>query len=242
MSEIRLSKLMAQQGLCSRREADRFIEQGLVQVDGIPVSTLGTKVLSSQRITLAPEARQQLAEKVTVLLNKPMGYVSGLPEDGHQSAVMLIQRQNQQFRGEKVPGRHGLAPAGRLDIDSMGLIVFTNDGRVARQLVGEKSGENDQIEKEYLVWVQGTINQNKLELLRHGLALDGKSLQPTKVDHLKGSQLRMVLIEGRKRQIRRMCKLVELHVSRLIRVRIGKVKLGRLEAGKWRLLKSGEMF
>ena len=84
---------MAQRGLCSRREADRFIEQGLVLVDGEPVTTLGTKVSESQTITLAEAAARQQADKVTVLLNKPMGYVSGLPEDGHQSAVLLISRE-----------------------------------------------------------------------------------------------------------------------------------------------------
>ncbi len=242
MSEIRLSKLMAQQGLCSRREADRFIEQGLVSVDGVPVTVLGSKILPHQKITLAAAANQELAEKVTVLLNKPMGYVSGLPEDGHQSAVMLIDRDGRQNSGEKVPGRHGLAPAGRLDIDSMGLIIFTNDGRVARQLVGEQANENSQIEKEYLIWVRGDIDPDKLDQLRHGLSLDGKLLKPAQIDHLQGSQLRMVLVEGRKRQIRRMCELVGLRVSRLIRVRIGKVKLGKLEPGKWRLLKAHESF
>ncbi|MGI9315814.1 MAG: pseudouridine synthase [bacterium] len=238
MSEIRLSKLMAQRGLCSRREADRFIEQGLVLVDGEPVTTLGTKVLESQTITLAEAATRQQAEKVTVLLNKPMGYVSGLPEDGYQSAVMLISKQNRQYQDDKAPSRHGLAPAGRLDIDSMGLIVFTSDGRVARQLIGNSSI----IEKEYLVWVKGAITNDKLNQLRHGLSLDGKPLNRAVIDHLKGSQLRMVLTEGRKRQIRRMCDQVELQVSRLIRVRIGKVKLGRLAAGKWRLLGTDESF
>ena len=238
MSEIRLSKLMAQRGLCSRREADRFIEQGLVLVDGKPVTVLGTKVLASQQITLAAEAQRAQAAKTTVLLNKPMGYVSGLPEDGYESAVMLINRENRQSAGDKVPSRDGLAPAGRLDIDSMGLIVFTNDGRVARRLVGDGSS----IEKEYLVWVRGDLDDTRLARLRHGLSLDGRELKPARVDHLKGSQIRMVLKEGRKRQIRRMCELVGLRVSRLIRVRIGQVKLGDLAPGKWRLLRPDERF
>lgn len=238
MSEIRLSKLMAQRGLCSRREADRFIEQGLVLVDGKPVTTLGTKVLESQSIILTEPAKKQQSEKITVLLNKPMGYVSGLPEDGYQSAVMLISRQNRQHPNDKTPSRQGLAPAGRLDIDSMGLIVFTNDGRIARQLVGQ----DRPMEKEYLAWVKGDITTARLNRLRHGLELDGRPLNPAKVDHIKGSQLRIVLTEGRKRQLRRMCECVDLTVSRLIRVRIGAVKLGRLESGKWRLLKRGESF
>ncbi len=229
---------MAQRGLCSRREADRFIEQGLVLVDGEPVTTLGTKVLESQHIALAADAQKTQSEKVTVLINKPMNYVSGLPEDGYESAVMLVQKENRHTAWDPVPGRHGLAPAGRLDIDSMGLIVFTNDGRIARQLVGEDS----RIEKEYLVWARGEITEDKIKLMRHGLSLDGKELKPAKIELLKGSQIRMVLQEGRKRQIRRMCDLVDLKVSRLIRVRIGKVKLGGLEPGKWRLLRQDESF
>jgi 23S rRNA pseudouridine2604 synthase len=229
---------MAQRGLCSRREADSFIEQGLVLVDGQPVTTLGTKVLESQSIRLTEAAKKQQAEKITVLLNKPIGYVSGLPEDGYQSAVMLISQQNRQHPNEKAPSRQGLAPAGRLDIDSMGLIVFTNDGRIARQLIGK----DKPVEKEYLAWVKGDITAEKLNQLRHGLQLDGRLLNPAKIDHLKGSQLRIVLTEGRKRQIRRMCECVDLTVSRLIRVRIGAVKLGRLESGKWRLLNPGESF
>ncbi len=229
---------MAQRGMCSRREADRFIEQGLVLVDGEPVTVLGTKVLASQHIELAEQAQKTQSEKITVLINKPMDYVSGLPEEGYESAVMLIQKENRQSAWDQVPGRHGLAPAGRLDIDSMGLIVFTNDGRIARQLIGE----NTTVEKEYLIWVRGEITEDKLELLRHGLSLDDKALKPAKIDLLKGSQIRMTLREGRKRQIRRMCDLVDLKVSRLIRVRIGNVALGDLETGKWRLLQPDESF
>lgn len=238
MSGIRLSKLMAQRGLCSRREADRFIADGLVLVDGEVVDTLGAKVGEDQEITLTKGALARQAELATVLLNKPMDYVSGLPEDGHESAMMLITPDNRQVPADRTPSRRGLAPAGRLDIDSMGLIVFTSDGRVARQLVGAHS----EVEKEYLVWVRGELNEAKLETLRHGLSLDGKQLRPARVDHLKGSQLRMVLQEGRKRQIRRMCEQVDLRVSRLIRVRIGRVKLGNLEPGKWRLMRQDESF
>ena len=238
MSGIRLSKLMAQRGLCSRREADRYIADGLVTVDGHIVDVLGSRVSEDAEIVLADKARNQQDSLATVLMNKPMNYVSGLPEDGHQSAVMLIRRENRQNPRDPVPSRHGLAPAGRLDIDSMGLIVYTADGRVARQLIGE----NSPVEKEYLIWVRGSITESALDLLRNGLELDGRALKPATVEHLKGSQLRMVLREGRKRQIRRMCEQVDLQVTRLIRVRIGGVKLGRLESGKWRLLQPGETF
>ena len=139
MTELRLSKLMSQRGICSRREADRFIEQGLVLVDGERVTTLGTKVGPHQTVTLTASAHRQQDKLVTVILNKPMGYVSGLPEKGYQSAVILVTANNRQNRAETTPNRAGLAPAGRLDIDSMGLIVFTQDGRIAKHLIGPES-------------------------------------------------------------------------------------------------------
>ena len=125
-----------------------------------------------------------------------------------------------------------------LDIDSQGLLVFTQDGRIARQLVGESS----EVEKEYLVRVQGNLSPKSLQLLNHGLSLDGRPLKPARVERLNQDQLRFVLKEGRKRQIRRMCEQIGLEVTGLKRVAIGKIKLGNLREGKWRFLKPGEDF
>ena len=242
MTKLRLSKLMSQRGICSRREADRFIEQGLVLVDGEKATLLGTKVDQSQTVTLAAAARRQQDDLATLLLNKPAGYVSGSPEKGYLAAVTLVTAANRQNPAETTPSRRGLAPAGRLDLDSTGLIVFTRDGRIAKHLIGPES----RIEKEYRVFVHGSLDADKLELLRHGLSLDGKPLRPARVEHIddcpKGPLLRFTLTEGRKRQIRRMCEQLDLHVSRLLRVRIGGVKLDGLEQGKWRLLRPGESF
>lgn len=243
MSEpLRLSKLMAQRGLCSRREADEFISRGLVFVDGVKVDVLGTKVSPDQTITLAPEAQKQQQSLATILLNKPIGYVSGQPEKGYKPAVELITAANRWEESEGSPFRKeflkGLAPAGRLDIDSKGLLVFTQDGRLAKRL----TGENSNIEKEYLVRVAGTLDNASLRLLRHGLALDDKPLKPAEVEWINQDQLRFVLREGRKRQIRRMCDLVGLKVVGLKRVRIGKVKLGKLPEGQWRHLQPDETF
>ncbi len=255
---IRLSKLMAQRGLCSRREADRFIEQGLVQVDGKVIDVLGTRIDARQIITLTASAQKTQLSKTTVLLNKPPGYVSGLPEDGYTCAVTLITRQNahqpsqtnqpktsqtnSQRRTTPTPKRDGLAPAGRLDIDSSGLIVFTNDGRIAKQLIGADS----EIEKEYQVGFIGTLTADAQALLEHGLSLDGKPLKPaniqTPANLQTASKLQITLTEGRKRQIRRMCELVELEVISLIRTRIGRIKLADLPRGKWRLLGKNEHF
>jgi 23S rRNA pseudouridine2604 synthase len=243
MEKVRLSKVMSERGLCSRREADGYIEQGLVFVDGVKITQLGTRIFPDQQITLAKSAQSQQTARVTVLLNKPVGYVSGQAEEGYRPAVTLIT-PDAHFNGDKSSLRfsrahlRGLAPAGRLDIDSQGLLVLTQDGRIAKQLIGEDSA----IEKEYLVRVEGNLAKEGLRLLNHGLSLDGKQLKPAKVSWQNDDQLRFVLQEGRKRQIRRMCELVGLKVTGLKRVRIGNVMLGDLPVGKWRYLRADERF
>jgi 23S rRNA pseudouridine2604 synthase len=243
MEKVRLSKVMSERGLCSRREADGYIEQGLVFVDGVKITQLGTRIFPDQQITLAKSAQSQQTARVTVLLNKPVGYVSGQAEEGYRPAVTLIT-PDAHFNGDKSSLRfsrahlRGLAPAGRLDIDSQGLLVLTQDGRIAKQLIGEDSA----IEKEYLVRVEGRLTKEGLRLLNHGLSLDGKQLKPAKVSWQNDDQLRFVLQEGRKRQIRRMCELVGLKATGLKRVRIGNVMLGDLPVGKWRYLRADERF
>jgi len=276
----RLNKRMAELRMCSRREADAWIEKGWVKVNG-QVATMGQQVTLADRITVDKVAEDQQLQQVTVLLHKPMGYVSGQAEDGHEPAVMLFNPRN-HWRGDSsrqrfTPGQlRGLAPAGRLDIDSTGLLVLTQDGRVARQLIGEDS----EMEKEYLVRVAYTGHDNpaaanaasatyggratqlssiedndrvtsnvqavfpkaQLERLRHGLSLDGKPLKPAQVDWQNPEQLRFVLTEGKKRQIRRMCEMVGVRVAGLKRVRIGKVMLGDLPLGQWRYLGADESF
>ncbi|HYK13423.1 MAG TPA: pseudouridine synthase [Burkholderiales bacterium] len=243
MEKIRVSKLMSEQGICSRREADSYIERGWVLVDGIPVTELGTRIFPTQRITLAKAAQSQQEASVTVLLNKPIGFVSGQAEQGYRPAITLIGAQS-HFKGDRTPLRFtpaqlkGLAPAGRLDIDSTGLLVLTQDGRIAKQLIGESSG----IEKEYLVRVEGRLPAAGLAQLNFGLSLDGVPLKHAEVKWQNDDQLRFVLREGKKRQIRRMCELVGLKVTGLKRVRIGKVLLGDLPQGQWRYLRSDERF
>jgi 23S rRNA pseudouridine2604 synthase len=247
----RLNKRMAELGLCSRREADDWISRGWVRVDGA-VAVMGLQVGPAARIEIDPKARGQQREQVTVLLHKPVGYVSGQAEDGYEPAVVLVQGRN-RWKEDRSPHRFapaqlkGLAPAGRLDIDSTGLLVLTQDGRVARQLIGEDSG----VEKEYLVrvafgnvatHVQDAFPPAQLARLRHGLSLDGQPLKPAKVDWQNPEQLRFVLTEGKKRQIRRMCELVGLKVVGLKRVRIGRVTLGNLPLGQWRYLGPQERF
>lgn len=247
----RLNKRMAELGMCSRREADDWIARGWVKVNGT-VAVMGLQVGPADRIEIDPRARGHQREQVTVLVHKPVGYVSGQAEDGYEPAIVLVQARN-RWREDHSPHRfapaqlRGLAPAGRLDIDSTGLLVLTQDGRVARQLIGEDSG----VEKEYLVRVaygrvetdvQAAFPAAQVARLRHGLSLDGQPLKPARVDWQNPEQLRFVLTEGKKRQIRRMCEAVGLSVLGLKRVRIGRVALGNLPVGQWRYLGPNERF
>ncbi|WP_445288647.1 pseudouridine synthase [Variovorax atrisoli] len=266
---VRLNKRMADLKLCSRREADEWIANGWVKVNGRPAE-MGVKVTPADRIEVDKAAKGQQASQVTILINKPIGYVSGQAEDGHDPAVKLFTPQNRWaddnarffFSPKQL---RGLAPCGRLDIDSTGLLVMTQDGRIARQLIGEDST----MEKEYLVRVayhglgqaaptgqlvrlddddpvttnvQAVFPKAMLAKLRHGLSLDGQALKPARVDWQNPEQLRFVLTEGKKRQIRRMCELVGLKVVGLKRVRIGRVMLGNLPLGQWRYLAPHEKF
>lgn len=250
-SVVRLNKRMAELGLCSRREADEWIARGWVKVGGA-VASMGLKVSPDASIEVDRQARGQQSTQVTILLNKPVGYVSGQAEDGHRPAAALIG-QRSHWLGDSSHTRfaaaqlRGLAPAGRLDIDSTGLLVLTQDGRVARRLIGEDSA----VEKEYLVRVafgetaqnpQAGFPREQLARLAHGLSLDGQPLKPATVEWQNPEQLRFVLTEGKKRQIRRMCELVGLRVTGLKRVRIGGVALGQLPLGQWRYLGGNECF
>jgi len=241
MEPIRLSKLMSERGICSRREADEYIARGWVFVDGKRISELGTRVSPTALVKLDRQAEAVQGERMTVLLNKPIGYVSSQPEPGYQPAIVLVVPDN-QMPGDAIAFKREhlkeLAPAGRLDIDSTGLLVLTQDGRVAKQLIGEDSD----VDKEYLVRVDGKLSDADLKRLNHGLSLDGKALKPAKVRWQNEDQLNFILREGKKRQIRRMCELVGLRVTGLKRIRIGNVKLGDLPLGKWRFLGPDEHF
>ncbi len=244
---VRLSKRMSELGLSSRREADEWIARGWVRVDGEVVSELGSKVFPDQKITVERQAAAEQSKRVTVLINKPMGYVSGQAEDGYTPAIALIKPENHWPDDPSTETFHptqlrSLVPAGRLDIDSVGLLVLTQDGRVAKTLIGETTS----VEKEYLVRVEytkeGKLPESDLKKLCFGLWMDGKPLLPAKVRWQNDDQLSFTLKEGKKRQIRRMCDMVGLKVVGLKRVRIGKVKLGDLPVGQWRYLRPDENF
>jgi 23S rRNA pseudouridine2604 synthase len=285
---VRLNKLVASKGLCSRREADRFIAQGLVQVNGVIVPNLGAKVQADATVRVLPEAARELSQQYTVLLNKPLGIVSSQAEHGYTPAIQLLSRRNQFFGGRRLlpendndngdkdddedislPPRNndprptsprqlrGWSAAGRLDINSTGLLVLTQAGRIVQEVIGGGQGENNpfsKVEKEYLVRVNPPLTSlpssmsptaattDKVNQLLQGIECTGELLQAESVDVVNENQLRFVLTAGRKHHIRRMCRAVQLQVQALKRVRIGKVVLGDLPVGCWRYLRDHESF
>lgn len=230
---MRVNKWLAQEGACSRREAETLIGDGHVEIDGVKLTSLGHKIADGETLTLNADATKRLDNQISVIFHKPKGIVSGTPEDDQVPAIRMITRENLRGRTHAIPGRNNsLAPLGRLDMDSRGLLIMSEDGVLAKAIIGPES----RLEKEYLVRVAGEITDEVIGKLRHGLELDGRQLRPAIVEKVNRDQLRFILREGRNRQIRRMCELVELRVFDLFRVRVGPVRLEGLEEGKWRIM------
>lgn len=230
---MRVNKWLASEGVCSRREAESLIANGQVAIDGAVLTSLGHKISDGETLVLKGAATKRLDNQISVVFHKPKGIVSGTPEDDQVPAIRLITKENLRGRTHAIPGRNNsLAPLGRLDMDSRGLLILSEDGVLAKAIIGPQS----ELEKEYLVRVADEITDEKLEKLRHGLELDGRQLRPAIVEKVNRDQLRFVLREGRNRQIRRMCDLVDLRVFDLFRTRIGPVRLEGLEEGKWRIM------
>ena len=233
----RVNKWLAQSGVCSRREAEALIESGAVFIDGEKVDDVGRKIAPGQTLVLNDRAEAGHAAQISVVIHKPAGLVSAQPEGDQIPAARLLKRENLFGHASIAPSsRASLAPMGRLDQDSRGLLVLSEDGVLAKAVIGPES----QVDKEYVVTVKGRVDRAKIALLRHGLELDGRKLKPAKVKLEDTQVLRVVLTEGRNRQIRRMCELVQLEVTDLLRVRIGPLALGDLPEGKWRLLTGAE--
>lgn len=233
----RVNRWLARNGVCSRREAEALIEGGLVSIDGAVVADVGRKIAAGQTLVLADRAQVALANALTVLFHKPVGVVSAQPEVGQVPAVRLLTRDRLIGDSPVIPDRDTrLAPIGRLDMDSRGLLLLSEDGVVAKAVIGPQSA----LEKEYLVQVEGAISDQAVRRLRHGLELDGRALKPAKVVFAGDQRLRFVLQEGRNRQIRRMCELVGLAVTDLLRVRVGQLTLDGLPEGRWRALTAAE--
>ena len=242
----RLAKRVAEMAQCSRRQADEWIENGWVRVDGAVVTTLGVRVHPNAKIEIKEEASKHQIESVTILLNKPPGSETEKADeagDGVNPLLALLRPENRWAEDEsrttfKATHLRGLAQAGKLDDEAGGMVVFTQEGSVARRI----TGDDTRLEKEYMVRVEGELSPEGLKLLNHGLELDEVKLKRAQVSWQNEQQLRFVLHESRRRQIQRMCELVGLRVTSIKRIRIGSVSLGKLPAGQWRYLRDNERF
>jgi len=233
---VRINKWLGQTGVCSRREAEGLIAEGLVSINGDVVTDAGRKIEPGQTLTLNAKGEAALAAGVTILIHKPIGYVSGQPEPGKIPAVRLLTEANRVGDGAAPAEDASLPPIGRLDEDSRGLLMLSSDGVVAKAVIGPQS----HLDKEYLVRVEGDVTEKKLALLRRGLMLDGRVLKYAKVSRMEQNRLRFILTEGRNRQIRRMCEMVDLEVVDLLRIRVGPIHLNNLPEGKWRMITNEE--
>jgi 23S rRNA pseudouridine2604 synthase len=239
----RLSKLVSELAQCSRREADEWIENGWVSVDGVAINRLGARVNPKAKITIKEVARARSSESVSIVFNKPRDFPGPAAEEGRDAIAALIRADN-HWAEDNSPlsfqptHLRGLAQAGRLETEEGGMLAFTQEGSVARRL----SGGDSRLEKEYHVRVEGELAADGLDLLRRGLALDNVKLPRAQVSWLSDQQMRFVLPDGKKGQIQRMCELVGLQVTDIKRVRIGSVSLGKLPPGQWRYLRADERF
>lgn len=233
---VRINKWLGQTGVCSRREAEALIAAGMVTIDGESVTDAGRKIEPGQTLTLNDRGQAALASGVTILMHKPLGYVSGQPEPDKIPAVRLLTAENLVGEGTPPAEDASLPPIGRLDEDSRGLLMLSSDGVVAKAVIGPQS----RLDKEYLVRIEGDVTEKKLALLRRGLMLDGRILKYAKVSRMEQNRLRFVLTEGRNRQIRRMCEMVDLEVIDLLRIRVGPIHLNNLPEGKWRMITAEE--
>lgn len=233
---VRINKWLGQTGVCSRREAEALIAAGMVTIDGESVTDAGRKIEPGQTLTLNDRGEAALASGVTILIHKPLGYVSGQPEPDKIPAVRLLTAENLVGEGTPPAEDASLPPIGRLDEDLRGLLMLSSDGVVAKAVIGPQS----KLDKEYLVRIEGDVTEKKLALLRRGLMLDGRILKYARVSRMEQNRLRFILTEGRNRQIRRMCEMVDLEVTDLLRIRVGPIHLNNLPEGRWRMITNEE--
>ncbi len=220
---MRLNKFISETGLCSRREADRCIEAGRVTVNGV-VASLGTQVSSADDVRLDGVPVGAKKAPVYIALNKPVGITCTTEAQVEGNIVAFVGHPERIF------------PIGRLDKDSEGLILLTNDGDIVNELL---RAENEH-EKEYLVWVDRPITDLSLQLLAKGVRVLGQLTKPCRVQREARDRFRIVLTQGLNRQIRRMCSALGYKVRRLQRIRIVNVRLGDLPVGRWRELTAAE--
>jgi len=228
MDKIRLNKYLANSGVCSRREADKLIEAGLVKVNGIVITEMGVKIDPEKDVVdLNDEVKKISDEKSYIALNKPRGYTTACKETKADPNIVL----------DLIDIKDRVYPVGRLDKDTEGLLILTNDGLLAFHLTHPSFDH----EKEYLVKVEGLMTNGVIKKLECGVKLDGEKTKKTIVRKEDSSSFYITLTEGKNRQIRRICKKVGCPVKTLKRVRVGSYLIGDLGLGKWKYLTKEEV-
>ncbi len=229
--EIRLQKYLAESGVASRRKSEVLIAAGEVKVNGVPAE-IGDKIDPSRdKVTLRGKPVVGAGSPLYIMLHKPRGFITTMSDERDRKCVAGLV--------EEVPGR--VYPVGRLDKDSEGLLLMTNDGDFANTMMHPAH----HVPKTYRVTVRPAVTEEQLTLLSVGVEIDGRMTAPARVKVLSQGRgrvvLEMVLYEGRNREIRKMCEALGLEVARLKRIAVGPVKLGMLQPGKWRELTKEEM-
>jgi 23S rRNA pseudouridine2604 synthase len=221
---MRLNKYIAETGVCSRREADKWIESGRVRCNG-QVAVLGTQVADGDEIRVDGKPLGAKKQQIYIALNKPVGIVCTTEPDIADNIIEFIGHRERIF------------PVGRLDKDSEGLILLTNDGDIVNEILRSENNH----EKEYVVTVDRTITDLSLNMMASGVKIMGEMTKRSKVSRIGPNSFRIILTQGLNRQIRRMCSALGYKVQRLKRIRIMNVKLGSLDTGKWRYLSASEL-
>ena len=221
---VRLNKYISESGFCSRREADKLIESGLVTIDGVKAQ-MGTKVSKGQKVKVNGKLISKDEELVYIALNKPVGITCTTEHKVKGNIVDFVNHKKRIF------------PIGRLDKDSQGLILMTNDGDIVNKIL--RAGNNH--EKEYIVTVNKPINEEFVRRMSNGIRILGQVTKKCYVKKEGNNTFRIILTQGLNRQIRRMCEALGYEVVKLKRVRIMNIKLGELKIGKWRDLTYKEL-
>ena len=221
---VRLNKYISETGVCSRREADKWIEAGRVTLNGAP-ATLGHKVAEGDEVRIDGNLVGAKKKAIYIALNKPVGITCTTEAHVADNIVRFVGHSERIF------------PVGRLDKDSEGLILLTNDGDIVNEIL---RSENEH-EKEYLVSVNRPITDLSLKMLASGVKIMGMTTKPCRVERVDAETFRLVLTQGLNRQIRRMCSALGYRVRRLQRVRIISIHVGALRAGEWRYLSDAEV-
>lgn len=229
---MRLQKYMAKSGVASRRKSEKMIEEGLVKLNGKIVTEQGIEIDPDKDIVMVDNKTIRLEEhKIYIMLNKPLGYVTTMDDEKDRKIIIdLIDNVDER-----------IYPIGRLDMDTSGLMLLTNDGKVTNKITHPRN----EVVKKYIAIVNGTPNKLELTKFRKGLMIDGKRTSPATIKIMKNyeteSILEIEINEGRNRQIRKMCEAINHPIKKLKRVSIGEIQLGGLPVGEWRHLDEEEM-